>query len=55
MTSREERLLSIIRSSRDPAALLVIAAQAIIACQQPPAPCGSPCPADPASADETNP
>lgn len=55
MTSREEQLLSIIRGSKDPAALLAVAAQIIIACQQPPAPCGSPCPAAPVSADETNP
>lgn len=55
MINKEKKLLDIIRGSKDPAALLVIAAQAIIACQQPPAPCGSPCPADPASADETNP
>ena len=36
------------------AALMVVAAQAITACLQQPEPCGSPCPAAPASAAETD-
>ena len=54
MTEREAKLLSIIRGSSDPAALMLVAAQAITACLQQPEPCGSPCPADPVSAAETD-
>lgn len=54
MTNREKELLAIIRGSRDPAALMLVAAQAITSCLRLPEPCGSPCPADPASADETD-
>lgn len=54
MTEQEEKLLSIIRGSSDPAALMLVAAQAITACLQQPEPCGSPCPAAPASAAETD-
>ena len=49
MTEKEHQLLTIIRGSKDPAALLAVAAQAITACQRPPAPSGLPCPAAPAS------
>lgn len=55
MTNREEKLLAIIRGGKDPAALMAVAAQAIIACQRPPAPSGSPCPAAPVSAAGINP
>lgn len=55
MTDREARLLSIIRQSKDPAALMAAAAEAITVCLQQPAPCESPCPADPASDAETSP
>ena len=54
MTEQEAKLLSIIRGSRDPAALMLVAAQAITVCLQQPEPCGSPCPAAPASAAETD-
>lgn len=50
MTEKEAQLMAIIRGSKDPAALMAVAAQAIIAFQRPPAPSGSPCPAAPASA-----
>lgn len=52
MTNREEKLLAIIRGSKDPAALMTVAAQVIIACRQQPEPFGSPCPAAPASIPE---
>lgn len=55
MTEKESQLLTIIRGSKDPDALLAVAAQAITTCQRPPAPFGSPCPAAPASADEIDP
>ena len=55
MTNREEKLLAIIRGSKDPAALMAVAAQAIIACQRQPEPFGSPCPAAPVSAAGTDP
>ena len=54
MTDQERELLTIIRRSRDPAALMLVAAEAITACLQQPGPSGSPCPAAPASADETD-
>ena len=50
MTEKESQLLAIIRGGKDPAALLAVAAQTITACQRPPEPSGSPCPAAPASA-----
>lgn len=55
MTEKESQLLAIIRGGNDPATLLAVAAQAITVCQRPPAPCGSPCPAAPASAAGTDP
>lgn len=55
MTEKESQLLAIIRGSKDPAALLAVAAQAITVCQRPPAPSGSPCPAAPASDAGTDP
>lgn len=55
MTEREKMLLTIIRGSRDPAALMLVAAQTITACLQRLEPCGSPCPAAPASVAETDP
>lgn len=55
MTEKESQLLTIIRGSKDPVALLAVAAQAITACQRPPAPSGSPCPAAPASVAGTDP
>lgn len=55
MTEQEMQLLTIIRGSRDPAALMLVAAQAITSCLRPPERSGLPCPADPASAGETNP
>lgn len=45
MTEKESQLLAIIRGSKDPAALLAVAAQAITVCQRPPAPSESPYPA----------
>ena len=53
MTDQERELLTIIRRSRDPAALILVAAEAITACLRPPGPSGSPYPAAPASTDET--
>lgn len=55
MTEKEHQLLTIIRGSKDPAALMAVAAQAITVCQRPPEPSGSPCPAAPASAAEIDP
>ena len=54
MTDQERELLTIIRRSRDPAALMLVAAQAITSYLRPPGPSGSPYPAAPASADETD-
>ena len=54
MTEQEMQLLTIIRGSKDPAALMLVAAQAITSCLRLPERSESPCPADPASADETN-
>lgn len=54
MTEQEMQLLTIIRGSRDPAALMLAAAQAITSCLRPPERSESPCLADPASADETD-
>jgi len=51
MTEQEMQLLTIIR---DPAALMLAAAQAITSCLRPPERSESPCLADPASADETD-
>jgi len=45
MTDRERELLTIIRGSRDPAALMLVAAEAITACLRPPGPFESPSPA----------
>ena len=53
MSKNELRLLSIIRESKDPAAVLAAAMEAVTACLQQPEPCGAPSPADPASAAET--
>lgn len=50
MTDRERELLTIIRGSRDPAALMLVAAEAITACLRPPEQSESPFPAAPASA-----
>ena len=55
MTEKESQLLTIIRGSKDPAALLAVAAQAITVCQRLPAPFGSPYPAALASAAGTDP
>ena len=54
MTERERQLIGIIRAGKDPAELFRLAVEAITACLTPPAPCGSPCPAAPASAGETD-
>lgn len=53
MSENELRLLSIIRDSKDPAAVLAAAMEAVTACLQQPEPCGVPSPADPASAAGT--
>ena len=45
MTDRERELLTIIRGSRDPAALMLVAAEAITACLRPPGLSESPSPA----------
>ena len=55
VTEKESQLLTIIRGSKDPVALLAVAAQAITVCQRPLAPCGSPYPVAPASAAGTDP
>lgn len=52
MSEREYRLLKIIRESKDPAAVLLAAMEAVTACLRQPGPSGSPSPAAPASADE---
>lgn len=49
MSESELRLLSIIRKSKDPSAVLAAAMEAVTACLQQPEPCGSPSPADPVS------
>lgn len=48
MSENELRLLSIIRESKDPAAVLTAAMEAVTACLQQPEPYGSPSPAAPA-------
>ena len=53
VSENELRLLSIIRASKDPAAVLAAAMKAVTACLQQPEPCGAPSPADPASAAGT--
>ena len=53
MSENELRLLSIIRQSKDPAAVLVAAMEAVTVCLRQPEPCGAPSPADPASAAGT--
>lgn len=53
MTPNELRLLSVIRESKDPAAVLAVAIKAVTACLRQPVPCGSPSPADPVSAAGT--
>lgn len=53
MSENELRLLSIIRQSKDPAAVLVAAMEAVTACLRQPEPCGAPSPADPVSAAGT--
>lgn len=53
MSENELRLLSIIRQSKDPAAVLVAAMEAVTACLRQPEPYGAPSPADPASAAGT--
>lgn len=49
MTPNELRLLSVIRESKDPVAVLAIAIETVTACLRQPVPCGSPSPADPVS------
>ena len=44
MSKNELRLLSIIRESKDPAAVLAAAMEAVTACLQQPEPCGAPSP-----------
>lgn len=53
MSENELRLLSIIRQSKDPEAVLVAAMEAVTVCLRQPEPCGAPSPADPASAAGT--
>lgn len=55
MTGREEQLIHMIRESNDPAALMVVALEAITAFLPPPEPSELPCPAAPVSAAGTNP
>ena len=54
MTEREDLLLKTIRESKDPAALLVVALEAITACLQRPEPSRSQNPAAPASVGGTD-
>ena len=53
MTDREELLIKTIREGKDPAALMLVALEAITACLQRPEPTRSQNPAAPASADGT--
>ena len=46
MNTYEREFLTLIRTSKDPAALIDVALQAITACLQQPSPSGSPSPAD---------
>ena len=46
MSPNEIKLLSVIRESKDPEAVLAIAIDAITACLRQPAPCESPSPAE---------
>lgn len=55
MTDRECQLLTIIRGSKDPEALMLVALEAIIACQTPPVRCEAPYPAVLATAAGTAP
>ncbi len=55
MTQKERELLAIIRGSKDPAAVMAVAVQAITACLRPPVQSELPCLAAPASAAGTDP
>lgn len=54
MTEQEEKLLHIIREGKDPAALMVVALEAITACLRKPGPSQSPTPVSLESDGETD-